>query len=159
MRVVYRVLAYLIAIEVMIQAAALAYGIFGMRKWVDDEGGVVDAATMQSGDADFEGLIGLIIHGMNGMMVIPFIALLLLVVSFFTKIPGASRWAALIFLLVGIQIALGISAPDLPILGALHGFNALLLFGAAVRAGMRARKVVYVPAAAPVGAAAPGYPS
>ncbi len=33
------------------------------------------------------------LHGMNGMMVIPVVALLLLVISFFAKIPRGVAWA------------------------------------------------------------------
>jgi hypothetical protein len=33
------------------------------------------------------------VHGMNGMMIVPLLALTFLVVSFFTKLPGASKRA------------------------------------------------------------------
>ena len=47
MRTTYRVLAYLLAVEVMVQAAAIAYAIFGLGKYIDD-GAVVDKATQES---------------------------------------------------------------------------------------------------------------
>src|SRR5680860_434079 len=138
MRRTYRVLAYLIAILVMVQAAAIAFALSGLGKWVAD-GGVLDAAGIESGSLDFEGVVGFMIHGLNGTMVIPVVALALLIISFFTKIPGASKWAALVFLLVGIQIGLGLTAHAIPTLGAVHGVNALLLFSAAVYAARRSR--------------------
>ena len=42
MRNVYRVLAYLLAVEVVVQAMAIAYAIAGLGKWVEDDGGVLN---------------------------------------------------------------------------------------------------------------------
>ncbi len=39
MRNVYRVLAYLLSIEVLVQGMAIAYAIAGLGKWVEDDGG------------------------------------------------------------------------------------------------------------------------
>jgi hypothetical protein len=136
MRSVYRVFAYVIALEVVIQAAAISFGFFGLVKWVDD-GATLNKATMENEDTTFNGLAGLVIHGMNGMMVIPLLALVFLVVSFFAKIPGGVTWAALVFLAVVVQVALGLFAHALVGLGILHGANALVLFGLAVMAGKR----------------------
>lgn len=141
MRTTYRILAYLIALEVMIQAAVVVYGIFGLIKWVDD-GATIDAATMEDESTSFAGLGGLIVHWMNGMFLIPLIALIFLVVSFFAKVPGGITWAGFVFLAVIVQVALGLFAHELPWLGALHGVNALILFGLAVTAGMRAGRTV-----------------
>lgn len=141
MRAAYKVLAYLIALEVMIQAAAIAYAMFGVGKWVE-EGGVLDKAAMESDSTDFDGIVGFMVHGMNGMMLIPLIALLLLIVSFFAKVPGGVKMAAGIVVLVVVQVMLGMFAHEMPGLGALHGINALLLLGAAAAAGKRADKPV-----------------
>ena len=138
MRTVYKVLAYLIAVEVVVQAMAMVYAIAGLGKWVDG-GGVFDKAVMESEERPFPEVAGLIVHGINGMMVIPGIALLLLVFSFFTKVRGAARWAGLVFLLVVVQVNLGFLGHDVPAVGALHGLNALLLFSTAVYAGRRVR--------------------
>ncbi len=35
------------------------------------------------------------LHGMIGMMLIPLLALVLLIISFFAKIPGGVKWAAI----------------------------------------------------------------
>ena len=44
MKQVYRVLAFLIAAGVAIQAAAVSYGMFGLLKWVEG-GGTLDQST------------------------------------------------------------------------------------------------------------------
>jgi hypothetical protein len=136
MRLVYKILAYAVAVEVAVQAMAVVFAVAGLDKWVAG-GGVFDKATMESEETPFPEVIGLMIHGMNGMMVIPAIALLLLISSFFAKIPGAVKAAGLVVLLVAVQVTLGMLAHDLPALGALHGLNALLLFSAAVYAARR----------------------
>jgi hypothetical protein len=135
------VLAYLVAGEVVVQAMAMVYGIAGLGKWIEG-GGVFDKSVMESEENPFPEVVGLMIHGINGMMVIPLLALILLIVSFFVRIPGAAKWAGLVLLLVVLQITLGLSGHAVPALGALHGLNALLLFSAAVVTARRARDVV-----------------
>jgi hypothetical protein len=140
MKTAYRVLAYIIAIEVAIQAAAIAFGLFGLTKWISD-GGTLDKASMESESTTFPGLIGFIVHGINGQMVIPAIALVLLIVSFFAKVAGGAKWAGTILVLVVIQVLLGFYAHEAPLLGPLHGINALLIFSLAVMTGRRAASV------------------
>jgi hypothetical protein len=136
MRSTYRVLAYIVAAEVAIQAAAVAYGLFGLGKWIED-GGTLNKAVFDNESATFTGIVGLTIHGINGMMVIPLVALVLLVVSFFAKVRGGVKWAGAILALVVIQVLLGSFAHETPQLGPLHGINALILFSVAVMAGRR----------------------
>lgn len=138
MRTVYKVLAYVVAAEVVIQAMAMVYAVAGQGKWIE-EGGVLDKAVVESREFVFPEVIGYAVHGLNGMMVIPAIALLLLISSFFTKIAGATKWAGLVLLLVAIQINLGFLGHGVPALGALHGLNALLLFSAAIYTARRVR--------------------
>lgn len=139
MRNVYRALAAVIAVEVLIQAAAVVYGVFGLAKYVDD-GHTINSQMMEEGsNVSFSGLGGLILHGMNGMMIIPLIGLLFLISSFFAKVPKGVMWALITFVLIIVQVALGLFAHDVPALGILHGPNALVLFGAAVMAFMRAK--------------------
>lgn len=140
MRTAYKVLAYLVALEVVIQAAAIAYGVFGITKWVED-GATLDKAVMEDESTSFTGLGGLILHGMNGTMLIPLIALVFLIFSFFAKVPGGAKWAAFVLLAVVVQVMLGIFSHELTGLGILHGINALILFGLAVTAGMRVDRV------------------
>ncbi len=145
MKSVYRVLAYLIAAEVVVQAMAMVYAIAGLGKWVDS-GGVFDKSVMESNQSAFPEVIGLLIHGVNGMMIIPLIALLLLISSFFAKIPGGVKWAGLVLLVVVVQVNLGLFGHAVPAVGALHGLNALLLFSAALHTARRRRVVTPSPA-------------
>ncbi|HYN73063.1 MAG TPA: hypothetical protein VES60_11220 [Nakamurella sp.] len=54
---VYRILGYLIAAEVAVQAAAIAFASFGFSNWIDN-GGVADLATFESDDTSFTGFVG-----------------------------------------------------------------------------------------------------
>ncbi len=145
MRTTYRVLAYLVALGVAVQAAAIAYAYFGLGKWIED-GGVLDKATMESEGAGFTGVLGFAVHGINGQMVIPVIALLLLIVSFFARVPRGVLWAGIVVLVVALQVTLGLLSFAVVGLGMLHGMNALVLFTVAVIA---ARRVSTVAAPAP----------
>ncbi len=138
MKTVYRVLAFVIAAEVAIQAAVMVYAIAGEFIWVM-EGGTVDKALIESGEPAFPEAVGFMIHGMNGMMLIPLLALIFLVVSFFAKVPGGVKWAAFVLLAVVVQVALGLFGREAAVFGALHGLNALVLFSLAVMAGKRVK--------------------
>src|SRR4030095_12000964 len=112
MRTVYTVLAYLVATEVAVQAMLIVWGIAGLGKWVDG-GGVFDKAAMESeGTPPFPEAAGITAHINNGFFVVPALALLLLIVSFFTKVRGAIKWAVIVFALVIVQVMLGISAHE-----------------------------------------------
>ena len=137
MRLAYRTIAFLIAAEVVVQSAAVALGMFGLLKSIDD-GAVVTAATVEN-DETLDGGIGFLVHGINGMFVVPSLALLLLVVAFFAAVPGGVRWAVILFVLVVLQVMLGGFAHDYPMVGALHGLNALAVFVVAMLAAHRAR--------------------
>jgi hypothetical protein len=138
MRSVYRVLAYLIALEVVIQASVIAFALAGLGKWIM-EGGVLDAAAMESETTEFTGVAGFMIHGINGQMIVPLIALLLLISSFFARIPGGVLWAALVLATVVVQVLLGIfSRGGEPVLGLIHGAVAFVLFTFAVIAARKA---------------------
>ena len=76
MRATYRVLAYLLALEVVVQAAAIAWAVFGLSTWIEN-GGVLDKAGMESDTTAFDGVAGFMIHGLNGQMIVPVIGLLL----------------------------------------------------------------------------------
>ncbi|WP_161628156.1 hypothetical protein [Microbispora catharanthi] len=138
MKLVYKVLASLVAAEVAVQAMMVVLGDAGLFKYVE-QGGVIDKASAESGGMDFPEFFAFMVHGINGMMVIPVIALLLLISSFFAKVPGAVKGAVLVVLLVAVQVSLGLLGHQIPALGALHGLNALLLFSAAVHAALRGR--------------------
>src|SRR4051812_25821161 len=106
MRTAYKLLAYLVAIEVVIQAMAMVWAIAGLGRWVDG-GGVLDKAAMESGGTPFPEVTGLLVHGINGSFVVPGIALLLVIVSFFTRLRGSVTWAATVFVLTVVQGQLG----------------------------------------------------
>ena len=153
MRTAYKVLAWLVALGVVVQAASMVYGIAGLGVWVDKEGGVFDKAGAEAifeGDVTFTGVSGFLIHGMNGMMVIPALALIFLIVSFFAKVPGGIAWAAYVLLAVVVQIALGLFGHENAIWGMLHGVNALILFSLAVYAGLRVHMMQRRAATTPV---------
>ena len=78
-------------------------------------------------------------HGINGTFVVPAIALLLLIVSFFTKVRGAIKWAVIVFALVVAQGQIGFLGHEFTLAAALHGLNALALFGVAIYTGRRLR--------------------
>src|SRR5215203_5297895 len=139
MKQAYRVLAFLVAAGVMLQAASVAYGMFGLLKWVE-EGGTLDQSTDVT--PDLGGFIGFAVHATGGIFVVPLVALLLLISSFFAKVPGGIKWALIVFGLTVLQVALGLFAHLVAGLGWLHGLNALLVFGTAVSAGLRVRRAV-----------------
>ena len=143
MRSTYRVLAFFIAALVVVQAGAIAWAFFGLTNWVSNDGGVVDKALLECTDCDmnFTAEWGFAVHMFfNGLLLIPLVSLLLLIVSFFAKVPRGVAMAAGIVGLVVLQVIV------LPMLsrevgsgfGALHGINALIILGVALMAGRRA---------------------
>ena len=140
MRSVYRVLASLLALEVIIQAAAVVYGVFGLANYVDAGHTITKQDFGDNSDLSFSGLGGLVLHGMNGMMIIPLIALLLLIVSFFAKVKGGVVTALALLLLVILQITLGIASHSVEQLGPLHAINAFLILAGAVHGARLASK-------------------
>jgi len=136
MRTALRVLFYLLAAEVVVQAMAIAFGIAGLGKWVDD-GHSATKALFDNDNADFGGKTGFAIHGMNGMMVIPVLVLVLLIVSFFAKVPGATKNAAILLGLVVLQVVLGLSAHGAPGIIVVHVLNAFVIFSFAAMTAWR----------------------
>jgi hypothetical protein len=141
----YRILATIIAVEVVIQAMAMVFAVAGLSIWVDD-GGVFDKAAMEDDDLSFTGLGGFIIHGINGMMIIPLLGLALLILSFFAKLPGGVKWAGIVLGAIVVQVFLGVFGHESAYIGALHGLNAFILLGSA---GMAARQAKAAETAAP----------
>ena len=129
MRLVYRVLAMLIAAGVVVQAAAIAFALFDIEKKTDD--GQIFSKDSHNG--------GIALHSVLGEMVIPVIALLLLIVSFFAAIPGGVKWAAITFGVLVLQVVLAYAGDALPAIGVLHGINAFALAAVASIAMRQAR--------------------
>jgi len=135
MKAAYKWLAFAIAVEVVVQAAVIAYGYASLGKYVDD------GATLTKDTDSFPGLTSLIIHGANGMVLIPLLAIALLVVAVLSRIPGAPKVAGILLGLVVLQVLLGMFGHDLPFLALLHGVNALAIFGFAAMTGVRASRM------------------
>jgi hypothetical protein len=139
MRKAYFVLASSIAVGVVVQAAAIAFGFGGMMHFVVD-GGVVDKALVEGQDSSFTGALGFVVHGIVGGLLIPLLALALLLVSFFTAVRRGRTLAAVVLALVFVQTMAGYSIEGLPYLGLLHGANALAILATAAEAARRARQ-------------------
>ena len=128
--------AYVIAVEVAVQAMAAVWAMAGLGKWIAG-GGVADASLIESETAPFPEIAGFIIHGINGGIVIPVIALVLMVLSFFTRRKRPIVVAVALFVGVVLQGQLGFLGHEVPIVGALHGLNALVVFALALYAARR----------------------
>jgi hypothetical protein len=135
MRRAYHVLAYVIAADVVVQAMMIATGVAGLGHWIDD-GATVNKHALEHDS--FTGSWGFAVHAINGEMLIPLLALVLLVISFFAKVAGGTRWALYVLGLIVVQVVLGVSQGDVPYLGLLHGANAFALMGVAAWTGRRA---------------------
>lgn len=138
MRKTYQVLAYVLAAEVIIQAMAIALALAGLGHWVESDGGVLDKKAFDA-EPTFDGSVGFPIHGINGEMLIPLLALILLVVSFFAGVARGTRRALLLIGLIVLQVILGISLDDVPYLAPLHVLNAFGILAVAFLAGRSAR--------------------
>ncbi|WP_296667208.1 hypothetical protein [Demequina sp.] len=134
MRTTYKVLAYTICVLVGVQAASHAWASAGLGSWVEG-GGVLDSTAFESDESLFPEMAGFGIHAMNGMMIIPFVSLILLVIALISRTRKAMQWAGLVLLLVGVQIFLGFASFGVAALAILHGLNALALFTCALTAG------------------------
>jgi hypothetical protein len=141
MRKTYRVLADIIAIEVVIQAMMIVFSIAGLFKWIDD-GATLDSSVIKGWEdtpPTWTGAIGHFIHVMNGQFLIPLIGLILLIVSFFAKVPRGVTFAVIIAVSIAVQVIAGITADSMPYIGLIHGVNAFILFGVALAAAKAAR--------------------
>lgn len=140
MKSVYRALAGLIAIGVVVQAMSVALAWFTVLKDTD-EGLVYDK------NSEFN--LGHLIHTIVGSGIIPLLAIVLLIISFFAKVEGGVRWALYVFGLVVLQFALAAVSFSAPAVGALHGLNAFALLGVASMAARKASGPPVAPAEAP----------
>ncbi|WP_350280633.1 hypothetical protein [Kribbella sp. HUAS MG21] len=129
MRSVYRALAGLVALGVVVQAAAIGLAWFTVIKDVD--GGLVFDKN-----SDFN--VGHMTHTIVGTGIIPLLAILLLIISFFAKVDGGVKWALGVFGLVALQFGLAVASFSAPVVGALHGLNAFALLAVASMASRRA---------------------
>ena len=155
MRQTYRVLASIIAVLVVIQAMVMVWAIAGLFSWIDD-GATLDKSVIEGWENEpptWEGALGHFIHVMSGTFLIPLIGLLLLIVSFFAKVPRGVALAAAIAVSIVVQYLAGTFAePNMIYLGLIHGLNAFILFGLAVFASRSAKEAAEVSTGAPAAA-------
>lgn len=148
MRSAYRVLAYLLVAEVVVQAMMIGIALAGVGKWIDD-GHTVTKKVIDA-HPHFAGSIGFPIHAINGEMLIPLLALGLLVVSFFAAVPGGRRRAGILVGLIVVQVALGLALQNAPYVALLHVLNAFAILAVAFLA---AKSVPTGPSATPAAVA------
>src|SRR4029453_12389412 len=101
MRKTYRIVALLIAVEVVVQAAALAWALFGLGKWIDD-GNTFNKTMLECRDCPWKlpEEPRFMIYGLNRFLIIPVLGLVLLIVSFPTRDKMLIRWAGITFALI-----------------------------------------------------------
>jgi hypothetical protein len=162
MRTTYRVLAGLIAVLVVVQATLIVWAVAGLFFWID-EGETLDKQVIKGWEEEpptFDGAIGHFLHAFvigggggplpTGLGLIPLAGLLLLIVSFFAKVPRGVALAAAVAVSIVVQIVVGINADAVPYIGLIHGLNAFILFGLALAAAKAAKNAATIqPAAAP----------
>jgi hypothetical protein len=143
MRATYIWVSRLIALGVVLQAAFAAFGTFQIVRAANDG----TAYTEDSGEN-----LGQQLHSVFGTVVLPLLALILLAIPFFARIPGGARLAVVVAGLTVVQVLLGVFSYPVPAIGLLHGINAFALAAAAGFAGRRAGQA---PAVAPDSEATP----
>ena len=151
MRSAYKYLAHTIAGLVAIQAAAVAFAMFGLLYWVGEDNNTLTPSTVNDRSAEFQGSAGFDIHSF-GAIAIALLAIVLLIVSFFAKIESGVKWAGVVFLVVLLQWVFAIVAFSAPVAGLLHGANAIVLFSVALLAARRAGTAQGEPSTAEVAA-------
>ena len=122
------------------QAAAHAWASAGLSAYIFS-GGTIDPSPSAPPPPVPE-FLGIVIHGMNGMYVIPLVALLLLIIGFLAKTPRAVALAATVLVLVVLQVTLGVLSHGVTGLAILHGVNALAIFATALIAARTVGRVV-----------------
>jgi len=150
MRKTYQIIAGTIAVLVVLQAAFIAYAIGGVFTWID-EGNTLDKSVVEGWETNpptFEGSIGSFFHFfIIGTVLIPLLGLILLIVSFFAKVPRGPMLAGIVVVAIVVQYLLGSFAASTgtPFLSLLHGLNAFIIFGSAVAAARAAKTVTESP--------------
>jgi hypothetical protein len=132
LRTAYKVVAHIIAVAVVIQAALIAWALFGL------------IPSLQVGIVPDGPPIAAILHGRIGMYGAPILVLALLVIALLAH--AGLKWALWLVLAVAVQIALAFAAFDASWVGLLHGANA---FAIIALAEVGARAVAHAPAHVP----------
>jgi hypothetical protein len=116
-RRVYRILAVLIGVGVLVQAAALGSVVSRLHSYLTTgRGGVLWAALVYSvGDDEGNAFT---VDLVTELLVLPALALTLLVVAFLTKVRGATTWAAVVLVAVVARAGLDLVGEAGPAVGA-----------------------------------------
>ncbi len=118
MHTIYKYLAYLIALLVVVQSAVIVWGVAADIRFG------IDNPTTTVTESPFP--LGAQIHSIVGMYVIPITALVLVALSLIMK--AGRMWAGLVLLAAVVQVALGLGGILVtPFLGLLHGINAFVI--------------------------------
>ncbi len=141
MKIAIRVVAWLISLLVVVQAASIAYALMSIGHLVFDDGGTVDKDTEMGG-------AGFALHSIVGMQVIPALAIILLILALILRSPAVTWLAVSVVVAVALQVVLGIFGADAPALGWLHGIVAFVVFVLAGITGQRTMSARAVPQAA-----------
>jgi hypothetical protein len=152
MRKAYRYLALALPVLVVVQLMAIAVAVFGLMSYNDDHAlpkKLDDSSVSYTGDWGFD------VHSFLGMSIIPLVALALLIVAFFAKVDGGVKWAVIIVADVIVQVALAFVSYDAPVIGLLHGLNAMVVAGVG---SVAAKAATGGPSAESTAAAAPAAP-
>lgn len=128
MRTAYKVVAHIIAAAVVIQAALIAWSMFGL------------IPSLENGTVPEEPPLTAMLHGMIGMYVVPVLVLVLVVIALLAH--AGLKWALWLLLAVAVQIAFAFLAFDAAWVGALHGINAFTIIALAE---VGARAVAHAP--------------
>jgi hypothetical protein len=143
MRTTYRVIAQIIAVLVVIQAMVMVWAIAGLFSWIDD-GATLDKSVIEGWENEpptFDGAIGHLIHVMSGTFLIPALGLILLIISFFAKVPRGVVLATVVVVSIIVQYLAGFFADaGGATVGIIHGLNAFILFGASLAAAKAAKE-------------------
>ena len=102
-----------------------------------EDGGEVNKAIFDSWEDNpptWRGSGGFALHGIDGMMVIPLITIVFLVVSLLAakQVQGAAQRAGILFVMVALQVFLGLSSHDVVALAPLHALNGFGIFAMAI---------------------------
>lgn len=133
MRRAYGTVAHVIALGVVVQAASIAWAVFAVSRRLDNGGDITKDSSV--------GGVGFAIHGIVGEMVMPALGIVLVILALVARFPGAVSWAAIVLGAVILQIVFAFVSGAVPIVGLLHGINALIVLGVSLWAGRRAMVV------------------
>jgi hypothetical protein len=127
----YSTLGVLLLLELFAQFYFIAAGVIPVAGAAGDNNNASGIIRAWKGTYDtFSAL-----HGINGTFVIPATVLVLILLSFAARYPWKTTlFTVLLLLLLVLQFALAlIGFSGLALVGGLHGLNALLLVGLALR--------------------------